>query len=465
MTWDLYIVYLSILRSWLHGSRGKRWVGSSHARFEPDVPEEISECPKLHRPDWSSRRLEVECFGVVRHASRADTIGATWNGKAWVQSSDFEEHPLDPPLSDAGRAEAEDVAKRIAKFIESKPGSEIQVVVTSPYLRCVETAASICTSLGNRTRLMVDLGLGEVYGPEIFGDEPGRIIRNSSQVEEHLKAMMPSSTAIPVSTVGVWPTWPETLAMARRRFAERLLVYISRGAKARRNFLLVSHADCVASCLALMPHGRVVEAVDYGATMLAWRTPLPALLTSPRTAKRIPEPSCLRRSPSGQRAWWGEDGGESREATKPKKPDPEELLSLCRTAWQIETSNVTLGHQWCGQDHAINCARAALRNSDASVQEVDCLLGLLSSELLKHSPESPKLRRKESRLSCMSYESHLFGCSEKSLLEIDSLKESNRPVLAPLEEAARDTPKNTRTLDGMLKPIQSRILQRRRASV
>lgn len=50
--------------------------------------------------------------------------------KAWVQSSDFEEHPLDPPLSDAGRAEAEDVAKRIAKFIESKPGSEIQVPQT-----------------------------------------------------------------------------------------------------------------------------------------------------------------------------------------------------------------------------------------------------------------------------------------------------------------------------------------------
>ena len=205
------------------------------------------------------------------------------------------------------------------------------------------------------------------------------LLHLKSHTEEHLKAMMPSSTAIPVSTVGVWPTWPETLAMARRRFAERLLVYISRGAKAlyegqiftmindmswltvemaavskhkkdfwctmgflgiflsaakadfwclealtplclhliflnvwmwcgcvivitwsithgchnlwrnlwlcckaRRNFLLVSHADCVASCLALMPHGRVVEAVDYGATMLAWRTPLPALLTSPR---------------------------------------------------------------------------------------------------------------------------------------------------------------------------------------
>lgn len=445
---------------------GPREMGSLHGRLEPDVPEEIS-CPKarLHKAsDWSSRRLEVQCFGVVRHASRADTIGATWKGRAWVQSSDFEKHPLDPPLSDSGRAEATDVAERIAKFVESKPGSQIQVVVTSPYLRCVETAAAICSTLGNRTRLMVDLGLGEVYGPEIFGEEPGRIIRSSCEVEEHLKGLSPSSP-VPVSTVGVWPNWPETLAMARRRFAERLLVYISRGAKARRNFLLVSHADCVASCLALMPHGRVVESVDYGASMLAWRTPLPALLTSPRTAKRIPEPSCLRRSPSGQRAWWGEDGAESCEAATWHRSDPEELLSLCRTAWQIETSNVTLGHQWCGQDHAINCARAALRNSDASVQEVDHLLGLLSSELLKHSPESPKLRRKDSRLSCMSYETHLFGCSEKSLLEIDSIRESNRPVLAPLEEAARDTPKNARTLDGMLKPIQSRILQRRRGSV
>lgn len=63
----------------------------------------------------------------------------------------------------------------------------LEVVVTSPYLRCVETAAAICTSLGSRTRLMVDLGLGEVYGPEIFGEEPGepgRIIRSSREVEE-----------------------------------------------------------------------------------------------------------------------------------------------------------------------------------------------------------------------------------------------------------------------------------------
>ncbi|CAK9017743.1 Putative E3 ubiquitin-protein ligase HERC1 [Durusdinium trenchii] len=430
---------------WCHCPFKKAEMGSSHGSYEPDVPEEIDR--KALDGDRWSRRLP------------------------WVQSSDFEAHPLDPPLSDAGRAEAKEVGKRIAQFIEAKPGSDIQVVVTSPYLRCIETAAAICLRLGSQTRLMVDLGLGEVYGPEIFGEEPQRTIRSSQEVEEHLKSFAdsPDPTAPlraspsgvtfrpPISTVGVWPTWPETLAMGRRRFAERLLVYISRGAKARRNFLLVSHADCVASCLALMPHGRVVEAVDYGATMMAWRTPLPALLTSPRTAKRIPEPSCLRRSPSGQRAWWGE---ESCEASTWEK-SPEELLSLCRTAWQIETSNVTLGHQWCGQEHAISCARAALRNSEASIQEVDRLLGLLSSDLSRQCPE-PKLRRKESKLSCLSYETYLFGCSEKSLGSLDKYE---HPVLAPLEERDSQSPKGSpKALDGMLKPIQSRILQRRRGT-
>lgn len=62
-------------------------------------------------------------------------------------------------------------------------------------------------------------------------------------------------------------------------------------------------------------------------------------------------------------------------------------------------------HQWCGQDHAINCARAALRNSDASVQEVDCLLGLLSSELLTPGTNVSKqeaflLNKIATRLQC-----------------------------------------------------------------
>ena len=146
--------------------------------------------------------------------------------------------------------------------------------MSSPYLRCVETASSICQRLGSRTRLMVDLGLGEVYGPEIFGEKPEKAIRSCREIEEHLRTVY-GTTVLPVSTVGVWPTWPETLALARRRFAERLLVYISRGAKARRNFLLVSHADCVddsnqSSWMARSNLARAYELPSFAQVAAAW---------------------------------------------------------------------------------------------------------------------------------------------------------------------------------------------------
>lgn len=98
-------------------------MGGSHGRCE--VP---SEKPSADRLERSARRpevAEVQCFGVVRHASRADTMGATWHSTAWVSSGDFALHPLDPPLSDQGRREASEVAQRIVDFLEQK-GSEIQ---------------------------------------------------------------------------------------------------------------------------------------------------------------------------------------------------------------------------------------------------------------------------------------------------------------------------------------------------
>lgn len=67
-----------ISSAWLKGEEMGSSYGRQEVRQEPDVPEEIAR-PKAAK-DWSSRRLEVQCFGVVRHASRADTIGATWNG-------------------------------------------------------------------------------------------------------------------------------------------------------------------------------------------------------------------------------------------------------------------------------------------------------------------------------------------------------------------------------------------------
>jgi len=373
---------------------------------------------------WSSRTQSVQLFGAVRHSSRADVMGATWQAGSWNDSSDFRRYPYDAPLSDEGRQEAKEIAERVDEFLDSRSRADLQVVVCSPYLRCVETAVAICQRLGS-SRLMIDLGLGEVYGPQVFGDtEPeGGIVRPLEELEAYLRQVWKvDGFHSPVSVVGSWPKWPEGLGVGRKRYAERLLAYLNRGEKARRNFLLVSHADCVASVLALLPAegGRVVESVGYGGMVMACRMALPTsparalpvLLGSPTSSTdgdedevekmklcgqdecsvpldhaviKVPSSSSPCRLPSDQRAWWGHDGQDVSEGSPRRQlristdgvadeafgrqlsagsfPEDEILAGFRQLPWQMEVWNVKLGHRWCnGSEHAVANAMAALES-------------------------------------------------------------------------------------------------------
>jgi len=57
------------------------------------------------------------------------------------------------------------------------------------------------------------------------------------------------------------------------RYALRFLSYLQRSVTTRRNFVLVSHADCVGAVLSIMPSmmDKVVTGVEYGALFLARR--------------------------------------------------------------------------------------------------------------------------------------------------------------------------------------------------
>eukprot|EP00931_Biecheleriopsis_adriatica_P120466 TRINITY_DN95594_c0_g1_i1.p1 TRINITY_DN95594_c0_g1~~TRINITY_DN95594_c0_g1_i1.p1 ORF type:complete len:585 (-),score=100.00 TRINITY_DN95594_c0_g1_i1:213-1967(-) len=435
---------------------------------------------------WSSRSLSVQLFGAVRHTARADSIGATFLGRPWFESEDFQQHPLDPPLSDEGRAEATAVAERIADFSSrSRPG--LQIVICSPYLRCVETAFAICQKLGNCSRVMIDMGLGEVFGPEVFGDnEPEQVIRTAEELEAHLQVVWkeeytPVSGRIIVS--GSWPKWPESMLSAKKRYAERLLAYLRRGVKARRNFLLVSHADCVASCLALMPDGsRVVESVGYGGMLLASRAAPPTLLGNQTCSKKdsdfelqnndeevvhecsqgpavadgvildeehvikVPRASDVCNLTSDQRVWWGEEDLSAVQCQSEEDEDEKsrsDLLKLRQTRWQVESWNVKFGHRWCnGTEHAVANAMGALKRygkkRHTHQKEVELLLGIFDEDTqvrrvgsngsqraaTKASEEkwpiAAKFGRSGSHMSNLSYETYLFGCSERSLEEVPS---------------------------------------------
>jgi broad specificity phosphatase PhoE len=70
---------------------------------------------------------------IARHASRLD-----FSDPEWAQGSS---RPHDPPLSPAGRLEAEALACRLAR-------ASIAHLFSSPFLRCVETAQPVAARLG-----------------------------------------------------------------------------------------------------------------------------------------------------------------------------------------------------------------------------------------------------------------------------------------------------------------------------
>eukprot|EP00438_Fugacium_kawagutii_P002534 Skav207750 [mRNA] locus=scaffold181:71271:72819:- [translate_table: standard] len=54
--------------------------------------------------------------------------------------------------------------------IADEKDSAFHVVVCSPYSRCVQTAVKICKRLGPNVKMLIDLSLGEVYGPSVMGE-------------------------------------------------------------------------------------------------------------------------------------------------------------------------------------------------------------------------------------------------------------------------------------------------------
>lgn len=96
-------------------------------------------------------------------------LGSRVNGESWTLLEESKDFPIDPPLSDHGQQEAARVAVTVRTFAD-RNGSELHVVVSSLYLRCVETAIQVCKQLGPATKLILDHSLGEVFGHAVLGD-------------------------------------------------------------------------------------------------------------------------------------------------------------------------------------------------------------------------------------------------------------------------------------------------------
>jgi broad specificity phosphatase PhoE len=210
---------------------------------------------------------------VVRHGDRLDQVDPA----AWFRSDLGRAYPFDCPLTSKGRK----AARRTAEEIQNS-ALEFALVVSSPYVRCVQTAAEICQILG--LQLCIDAELGEIYGPRTHGQweepPPRRTLEEiSSLVKLHGDSLIDSPLFVgneEKEFFGSHSEWPETLEDARLRLVSRVEQYQARSLQLRKNFLLVTHGDCVAASLGLLLSSqqgcrRVVTKIDYCAYTLAER--------------------------------------------------------------------------------------------------------------------------------------------------------------------------------------------------
>eukprot|EP00438_Fugacium_kawagutii_P013132 Skav233636 [mRNA] locus=scaffold2779:141887:142912:+ [translate_table: standard] len=147
------------------------------------------------------------------------------------------------------------------------------VIVSSPFLRCLQTALTIAKKFG--ADVLIDQELGEVMGPPVFETEPPFPPRPWSNLKKTLEESEVSSDSHSALRAGRFmgkqPEWAETLEQARLRYVKRYLDYLRRARHTRRSFLLVTHGHMVQACATVLPanqHRKVVS-VDYCGTAVA----------------------------------------------------------------------------------------------------------------------------------------------------------------------------------------------------
>ncbi|CAJ1460155.1 unnamed protein product, partial [Effrenium voratum] len=191
---------------------------------------------------------------VMRHSERLDFA----DEDAWFQHPDSREYPMDPPITSRGKSLAKVQGRMLAELC-SRSGSPIDVIITSPYQRCVQTAVAVSEVLperkGKKVPLLIDTEVSEVG---IYKKPPG--ISDPVLLQAHRDfcsrrrtfeqvAKLPDLEGIELLNsegyVGIGPPFPELRRAAHIRGLYRFAEWLERGRQAHLNFLIITHQDLV----------------------------------------------------------------------------------------------------------------------------------------------------------------------------------------------------------------------------
>jgi broad specificity phosphatase PhoE len=164
-------------------------------------------------------------------------------------------YPLDPPLTDDGVRQAQETGERLQR---QGPEGRWNVVISSPFQRCVQTALEICVVTG--AGLLIDQSWGEVHSAqvaEVYGKGERRYVRPYDDLVQ-MVAKRGVALRNPQKPCG-HPVPQETTQDARVRYARKFLKYLERALLSSTSFIVVSHGEAFPGCCPLFPQLRAMD--------------------------------------------------------------------------------------------------------------------------------------------------------------------------------------------------------------
>lgn len=205
---------------------------------------------------------------ILRHSERKDYVDPSYRsseeGQAW---------PYDAPLTEAGVELARTVARELAEVSDGKLQANFVAIASSPYRRCLETAAEVAKLLD--LPVLIDQEIGEVRERAMPSDMEAhrRGVELAKLVDDlGIRPLNPELEDGSLKVFGKQPPWPESLEDAKSRYIVRIETYIRQSAEQQQNLILVTHADAVGAALVMFERGGAdVQKMDFCARVIVNR--------------------------------------------------------------------------------------------------------------------------------------------------------------------------------------------------
>jgi len=203
---------------------------------EPGMDEEQggSQSSKPAKSQLAGAEFRAEAF-IVRHSSRADRENGNNGG-----------YPDDPPLSKDGRELAKKAGTAM-RTMAALPWAE--VVYTSPFFRCLQTANEIAAELGGLA-VRVEPGLSELCIEKIFEAQP--VLRSPEEALEIALRRSEVDLSTPPELPAL-PAWPESGRGAKERVIKTARALLAR--HPGKAVCIVCHAHSLVEITRHLPKG------------------------------------------------------------------------------------------------------------------------------------------------------------------------------------------------------------------